>query len=238
MDIDRTVSVLLPVCNEGEVIEKVVNDWLIQIKTLPAGSNILIEDANSTDGTREILQRAEFQNPQYIKVFYRDDRDGFRNALLRLFDHSNADYIFVADTDGQYFVTDFPYFLKRAALGNDFVKGVKINRRDGFFRRFFSYLMNRFVVVFIGLPAIDYNSSHYLIRKDFLNSIRGEGFVFKYSLNVEVTLKALLANADYSIIYVKHQSRSQGVSRGNPPLKFMAFGITTIREIWNYKSNF
>jgi len=238
MDIDSTVSVLLPVCNEGEVIEKVVNDWLIQIKTLPSGSKILIEDANSTDGTREILRALEFKNPDFIEVFYRDDRDGFRNALHRLFDYSNADYLFVADTDGQYFVTDFPYFLKRAQLGHDFVKGVKINRRDGFFRRFFSYLMNRFIVVFIGLPAIDYNSSHYLIKRDCLSSIRGEGFIFKYSLNVEVTLKALLANVDYSIIYVKHQSRSQGVSRGNPPLKFMAFGLTTIREIWRYKSNF
>jgi glycosyltransferase involved in cell wall biosynthesis len=238
MEFNRTVSVLLPVCNEALVIEGVVRDWVNQIQGLPIGSKIYIDDANSTDGTREILQELCKEYPNLISIDFRSDRDGFKNALKRMFFLADGDFVFVADTDGQYFPTDFNFFLARANSGDLFVKGVKINRKDGLPRRFFSFLMNRIIVVFIGLPFLDYNSSHYLIERKLLNQILDQGLDFQFSINVEVTLKALLLNARYSIIYVRHQARTQGVSRGNPPVKFLLYGLKTVREIWNLKSNF
>jgi dolichol-phosphate mannosyltransferase len=238
MGFGHTVSILLPVCNESLVIERVVREWVDQIFELPEGSKIFIDDANSTDGTAEILRCLKDEFPSLIEIEFRPDRDGFKNAVSRLYGVADGQYVFVADTDGQYFASDFPYFLERVKAGDVFVKGVKINRKDGIPRRAFSFLMNRFVVVVIGLPFLDYNSSHYLIKKDLLDKIKDEGIKFKHSINVEITMKAILANIQYSIIYVRHQTRAQGVSRGNPPLKFLKFGLRTIQDIWKLKSDF
>lgn len=238
MYFDRTVSVLLPVCNERLVIDDVVRQWVSQIQDLPKGSKIYIDDANSTDGTREILRSLFNEYPKILSIDFRTDRDGFKNALKRMFTLADGEFVFVADTDGQYFPSDFDFFLTRANSGDLFVKGVKINRKDGLPRRFFSFLMNRLIVVFIGLPFLDYNSSHYLIERKLLNRIQDQGLNFRFSINVEVALKALLSNVQYSVIYVRHQARSQGVSRGNPPIKFLKYGLRTIKEIWELKSSF
>lgn len=239
MKFEKSVSVLLPVCNEVQTIESVIREWVVTLRALPAnGSRIIVEDGNSDDGTCELLEKLSNEYPEILKVLFHPARDGFKNALHRLFEQAESDYVFVADTDGQYMVSDFFFFLERASAGAKFVKGVKINRRDGLPRRFFSYLMNRFIVIFIGLPFIDYNSSHYMIDTFSLRKILNSKLTFKYSINTEVTLKALISNIDYSIVYVKHQSRSEGISRGNPPLKFLGYGLTTMKEIWNLKKNF
>jgi glycosyltransferase involved in cell wall biosynthesis len=239
---DFLVTVVIPVCNEGDVIEGVLQDWIQAIALSNVLVQILIEDANSTDGTRKILSKFEGEF-DFIRVSYRPDRDGFKNALIRMFQQVRSPWIFVADSDGQYLASDFQYFLDsiNQSGSNDvpwFIKGVKINRRDNFFRRISSFIMNRFIVILIGLPFLDYNSSHYLIRKELLDTMLEEGFKFKQSINVEVTMRAILSNKKYQILYVKHLPRVQGMSRGNPPLKFIRYGITTILDIWNLKSHF
>lgn len=236
------VTVIIPVCNEGDVIEGVINDWIKAIALSNLRVLILIEDANSTDGTGDVLSKFA-SNYDFIRVSFRPDRDGFKNALIRMFQQVQSPWIFVADSDGQYLASDFQYFMESINHWNSndvpwFIKGVKINRRDNFFRRFSSFMMNRFIVVLIGLPFLDYNSSHYLIRKELLDSMLEEGFSFRTSINVEVTMRALLSNKKYQILYVKHLPRVQGVSRGNPPLKFIRYGLSTIRDIWNLKSHF
>jgi glycosyltransferase involved in cell wall biosynthesis len=236
------VTVVIPVCNEGDVIDDVLNDWVEAIALSNLRVMILIEDANSTDGTGHVLLKyaADYD---FIRVSFRPDRDGFKNALIRMFQQVRSPWIFVADSDGQYLASDFQYFLDsiNQSGSNDvpwFIKGVKINRRDNFFRRISSFIMNRFIVILIGLPFLDYNSSHYLIRKELLDTMLEEGFKFKQSINVEVTMRAILSNKKYQILYVKHLPRVQGMSRGNPPLKFIRYGITTILDIWNLKSHF
>lgn len=236
------VTVVIPVCNEGDVIEGVLKDWIEAIARTNLKVLIFIEDANSTDGTRDVLSKFA-TDYDFIRVSFRPDRDGFKNALIRMFQEVRSPWIFVADSDGQYLASDFQYFLDSINQWNSndvpwFIKGVKINRRDNFFRRFSSFIMNRFIVVLIGLPFLDYNSSHYLIRKELLDTMLEEGFKFKQSINVEVTMRALLSNKKHQILYVKHLPRVQGVSRGNPPLKFIRYGVSTIRDIWNLKSNF
>ena len=239
---DFLVTVVIPVCNEGDVIEGVLQDWIQAIALSNVLVQILIEDANSTDGTRKILSKFEGEF-DFIRVSYRPDRDGFKNALIRMFQQVDTPWIFVADSDGQYLASDFKYFLDSVHQSNTndlpwFIKGVKINRRDNIFRRISSFMMNRFIVDLLGLPFLDYNSSHYLIRKELLDNMLKEGFNFKQSINVEVALRALLSNKKYQILYVRHLPREQGVSRGNPPLKFVSYGVTTIKDIWRLKANF
>ena len=235
-DLDLPVDILIPVCNEAHVIEGVICEWLEEIKKLPAGSKLIIEDAASTDGTMEILQK--FVTHPNCRITLHNERDGFSAALKRLFTRADNPLIFVADSDGQYLIDDFKYFVDKYQTGIDFVKGVKVNRRDSWPRRTFSFFFNRFIAVFLNLPPYDYNSSHYLISKKLLNRISENGWTFRSQINVEVGIKAILSNCNYSVIYVRHLSRSSGFSRANSPHKYLKHGLITMQDIWSIKNNF
>jgi acetolactate synthase-1/2/3 large subunit len=64
----------IPVCNEVQVIDGVITEWLNEVTRLPQGSKLIIEDAASTDGTVEILEKylenpTEYYLNEY-KTFY------------------------------------------------------------------------------------------------------------------------------------------------------------------------
>ena len=96
------VSIVMPVCNEVTVIDRVISEWTTMLNRLPDGSLLEIEDANSNDGTIDILRKWEDADPR-IKVTYFPERDGFTNALRRLLANAKNDWVFVSDSDGQYF---------------------------------------------------------------------------------------------------------------------------------------
>lgn len=236
-DFDHPISILVPVCNEVDVIDGVIQEWLEVLERLPRGTTLEFEDANSKDGTLEILldYADRFQS---IVVHQRPDRDGFSNAVKRLLRNSKNEWMFVADSDGQYYASDIENHLRKWRDGIQFVKGVKVNRQDGLFRRIFSFIINRFIVVYFGFPFLDYNSSHYLIHKELYRKLESEKWFFKYSVNIEITLRAILSNARYEVVYVKHSKRKQGVSRGNPPHKLIGYGLTAIKDIALLKSGY
>ena len=230
------IDIVIPVCNEVQVIDLVIEQWLAQLESLHPNSRIIVEDANSIDGTVEKLKK--WSEKENIAVHFRSDRDGFSKALLRLFSLSENDWVFVADSDGQYVVTDFEHFVTRAIDGTHFIKGVKVNRRDGFLRRGFSFVFNRYISIILNVPPYDYNSSHYLISRNLLDRVLLFGPTFRSQVNVEVALRALLSNAKFQIVYVKHNRRNHGISRENAPRKFLINGFITMRDVWNLKTNF
>ena len=230
------IDVVIPVCNEAQVIDLVIEQWLKQLESLHPDSRVIVEDANSDDGTIDLLKKWNLQ--ENVSVHFRSDRDGFSKALLRLFKVSQNDWVFVADSDGQYVVTDFEHFINRAIEGAQFIKGVKVNRRDGFLRRAFSFVFNRYISIFLNVPPYDYNSSHYLISRTLLEKVLLAGPSFRSQVNVEVALRALLSNSKFQIVYVKHNKRIHGFSRENAPRKFLINGFITMRDVWNLKTDF
>jgi glycosyltransferase involved in cell wall biosynthesis len=231
------ISVLIPVCNEVDVIKDVLDEWAIEILKLPPGSTVEFEDADSRDGTLEIL-KSYSDKYEFVRVYERANRDGFSNAVKRLLKNAKNDWMFVADSDGQYFASDIQFHLSKWKPGVEFVKGVKVNRQDGFWRRFLSFLINRFIVVYYGFPFLDYNSSHYLISKKLYKEIDPDSWFFSFSVNMEITLRSILSNRSYEVVWVRHSKRRKGVSRGNPPHKFLAYGIRAYKDLTKLKKTF
>lgn len=231
------ISILIPVCNEADVIESVLEEWIAVLPSLPAGSTLEFEDANSQDGTLEILNTYATRY-EFLRVYSRPDRDGFSMAVKRLLSNAKNDWMFVADSDGQYFANDIQFHLAKWHPGVEFIKGIKVNRQDGFWRRFLSFMINRFIVISYGFPFLDYNSSHYLISKKLYNDLEPDRWFFSFSVNMEIALRSILSNQGYQVVYVRHSKRKQGFSRGNPPHKFLAYGFRAYREIVRLKRTF
>jgi glycosyltransferase involved in cell wall biosynthesis len=81
------VSILMPVRNEADVIEMVIDEWVNDVfRYLPDGSEILLDDAASTDGTRQILE-CRCQKYPFLHVRFNERPDGFLAAARRLYIH-------------------------------------------------------------------------------------------------------------------------------------------------------
>ena len=161
----------MPVCNEADVIEDVVEEWVSEVLThLPAGSELLFDEAASTDGTRENLQRLTAKYP-FISVECRDKKDGFANAAKRLYGRARCPWVFFTDSDGQYVARDFWKLAKNIENGHDLIRGAKIGRKDPPIRRLASAIFNKIIQFLFNIDYLDFNSAFFLIRKEALHDI-------------------------------------------------------------------
>lgn len=116
------VSVLMPVCDEADVILDVIDEWARDVFAhLPAGSELLFDDC-STDGTTELIQQASGRHG--FVAMQRSPRDGFFKSAMRLYRSASCPLIFFTDSDGQYVPQDF-WKVAEHIVDHDMVHGAK-----------------------------------------------------------------------------------------------------------------
>jgi glycosyltransferase involved in cell wall biosynthesis len=231
------VSILMPVCNEKDVIESVIAEWVqTVIQYLPPGSELLIDDA-STDGTQDILKRMSACYP-FIKVFYQPRKDGFANAARRLYKEANCPWVFFTDSDGQYIAKDFWKLAKHINNGYDLIRGAKIGRKDPLLRRIASAIFNKIIQFLFNMSYLDFNSAFFLIKKPVLVDLLGNVNCMETLINTELLLRAELENHQIKQVYVLHRVRQFGVSRGLPPLKFVSQSLKGLHGLYKIKASY
>lgn len=228
------ISVLLPVYNESDVIEMVAREWVAVVESLPEGSVLEFEDGNSDDGTIEILSSLsrEFNS---IVVHFRQSRDGYCNAIRRLIIGARNEYVFIADSDGQYIASDLLNFLKYPFNPNVMLKGRKVRRCDPWPRRVFSFFLNRLVSSWFSMQIVDLNSCHYLIHKETFHKLLKRGLTFKSAINMELVLRYRLNAYPIINIPIGHKRRPNGPSRGIPYYKYLNYGIRALHDTFKLK---
>lgn len=237
-DLPEPVSILMPVCNEADVIEDVVEEWVREvISHLPIGSELLFDEAASTDGTREILQRLTIKYP-YINVEYYDTKDGFANAAKRLYGRAKCPWIFFTDSDGQYIASDFWKLAKHVDGNNDLIRGAKIGRKDPLFRRLASAIFNKIIQFLFNINYLDFNSAFFLVRKDALCDILSRLNCMPTLINTELLLRLELENYSIKQLYILHRERKFGVSRGLSPSQFIQQSFKAIRGLYAIKASY
>ncbi len=236
--LSEPVSILMPVSNEADVIEEVVEEWVRDvISHLPRGSEFLFDEAASNDGTREILQRLIIKYP-FINVEYQDKKDGFAKAARRLYGRAKCPWVFFTDSDGQYVASDFWKLAKHIEGRYDLIRGAKIGRKDPFIRRFASAVFNKIIQFLFNINYLDFNSAFFLIRKDALRDILGHLNCMPTLINTELLLRLELENYSIKQIYVLHRNRLFGVSRGLAPSAFMKHSIKAVRGLYAIKASY
>lgn len=236
--IKKPVSILMPVSNEADVIEDVINEWIFEvIQYLPKGSEFLFDEAASTDGTKEILKKFSKKYP-FIKVEYREKKDGFANAARRLYSRAKCPWIFFTDSDGQYVASDFWKLVVHLKKDFDLIRGAKIGRKDPIFRRVSSSLFNKIIQFLFNINYLDFNSAYFLIRREALADILPKLNCMPTLINTELLLRLELENYLIKQVYVGHRSRAFGVSRGLPPLGYISQAIKGLHGLYKIKASY
>lgn len=238
ISLKEPVSILMPVCNEADVIENVIEEWVSEvISHLPKGSELLFDEAASTDGTRDILQRLTIKYP-FIQVEYRDQKDGFANAARRLYERAKCPWIFFTDSDGQYIAKDFWKLAKHIEYNYDLIRGAKIGRKDPLIRRIASALFNKIIQFLFNINYLDFNSAFFLIRREALRDILTHLKCMPTLINTELLLRLELENYSIKQIYVLHRNRLFGVSRGLAPTAFFYHSMKAVKGLYDIKASY
>jgi dolichol-phosphate mannosyltransferase len=130
------LSIVMPVYNEGSVIEEVLDELRRDVCVHVKSSEIVMVNDASTDDTGAILDRLAAADDR-LKVHHAPHNGGHGPTLRRAFDESTGEWIFQIDSDGQQVAAEFTQLWERRADA-DLVMGVRTIRRNGPHRRIVS----------------------------------------------------------------------------------------------------
>jgi len=233
----ETVTVCMPVLNEVEVIQSVVEEWLEVINLLPEGSKLLIEDGGSWDGTRQILKDLENISSR-VSVIYKQAPEGFGKAALNLLRSAETHWVFFTDSDGQYVANDF-WKLWARRDDKDLIRGIKLGRKDPVFRRATSYIWNRLIYVMFQMPLADINVAFFLVRQEELSKVVEKCKFLDLLVVTEVMIRLITNNCRYgSDLYILHRERLNGKSRAIPARRLLSVGYSHFKGLRGIKNDF
>ncbi len=233
------VSILMPVYNEADIIQAVVEEWHQEvIAFLPPGSELLFDDA-SDDQTTQILQSLQERYP-YIQIHHAE-RDGFGNAAKRLYMAAKNPLIFFTDSDGQHLPDDFWRAAKAMcasdADGYDMLNGYKVGRKHPYYQIFGSALFNIFARLLFSSKGRDINSAFKLIRRSLIQDLVPKLEYIPTFINSELYIRAEKAGYRIHNIPVGHRARHIGESKVSTPISYFRHGLQSVRGMLALRKN-
>jgi glycosyltransferase involved in cell wall biosynthesis len=182
---DPVLSVVMPVFNERETIEEIIQRVLAVHMRIEL---IVIDDA-STDGTTEMLERLA---KEHTFVLLKQPRNGGKGAALRRgFAAVTGDLVIVQDADLEYSPEEYPQLTELICAGRaDVVYGSRFLGRHRVFL-LTHYMGNRLLTFIANLlfntMLTDMETCYKVMRTDVLRSmeLKSDGF----GIEPEITAK-------------------------------------------------
>ena len=182
------LTVVMPVYNEAEHIEKIVQAVL----AVKVDKELVIVDDCSKDGTRDKL--AAIAKLPGVRVLYHDVNQGKGAALRTGFAAAEGDLVLVQDADLEYDPQEYPTLLAPILSGKaDVVFGSRFVGGDSHRVLYFWHsLGNRFLTLFsnmmTNLNLTDMETCYKVFRRDLLQkiTIRENRFGFEPEITAKV----------------------------------------------------
>jgi glycosyltransferase involved in cell wall biosynthesis len=184
-----SLSVIIPVYNEGNTIVAVLNALIEQV---PDVTEVIVIDDGSADETARQVEEFIVAQPR-VRLIRHPSNRGKTEALKTGFAASTGDIVIVQDADLEYDPADIPDVIRPIRAGKaDVVYGSRfLVRRATRILYFRHYMANRFIT-FLSNLLTDYNFSdietcYKAFRGEIIRNMRitSSGFGFE----VEVTAK-------------------------------------------------
>jgi len=202
------ITVLLPVFNERDNLERVFEEIQASLDPLGKTYEVLFVDDGSTDGSLAVLKKLETDHPQ-VRVIEFEGNFGQSAALGAGFHDARGEVIVTLDSDGQNDPRDIPKLL--SLLENrsvDAVCGYRLKRNDSFMKRATSRFAN-WVRNGISADSVrDTGCSLKAFRRECLDD-------FFYFKGMHRFFPTLLRISGFTVVEapVNHRPRTRGLSK-------------------------
>jgi len=218
------VSVIINAYNEAGTIEKEILDIQKKILSRLPGSELIIAEDGSTDGTKEIIARC-VKVPGII-LLTSVQRKGYAGALKDAMGMAKNPSILFSDTGGKF---DFDDFWKLYNLRNEYslVIGVRSKRTDKLYRRFLTLAYNFVLCKYFRVDLADADSGFRIYSRELVAKLCSEEWVNTALIGSELALRTLFSGGEIGYVDIAYQQRT-GVSRGLPPRNTLKVIISVI----------
>lgn len=204
------ISVLIPLYNEKNCIEPLLDKLTQVMKKLEKNYEIIIVDDGSDDGSDEKLDEAinKYDN---LKIIRFRKNYGQTAALSAAIAECSGSIIVPMDADLQNDPEDIPKLLKKLEEGFDVVSGWRRKRKDNFFTKVIPSKIANFLVSLIsGVKLHDYGCSLKAYKKEVLDEFDLIGEMHRF-----IPILASWKGAKVTEIEVVHHQRKIGKSKYN-----------------------
>jgi dolichol-phosphate mannosyltransferase len=208
------ISVAAPCFNEEESIAAVVAEWDAILSLVPRGSEIVLCNDGSKDGTAAILAQLCDKYPR-LRVVTFEVNGGYGRALSAAIDATRGEYVVTIDSDGQFDLRDAMGLLGELEDGDyDCVTGFRKAKQDSLFRVLADRGLNRLVRLMFGIRLRDTNCALKVAKGDVLRGLRIEAR--GYPTPTEILLRLHAQGARLGEAGVSHRERQGGASKLHP----------------------
>ncbi len=176
------ISIVVPVYNEVENLEQLHQavHSALDAQTHLEWELILVDDG-STDGSQQMLEELNRDDPTYTRVIELRRNFGQTAAIAAGIDHANGDVIILMDADMQNDPADIPMMLDLIEQGYDMVSGWRQNRQDKLLTRILPSRMANGLISFVtGVHLHDYGCTLKAYRREVLTGFRLYGEMHRF----------------------------------------------------------
>ena len=150
------ISIVIPVFNEEKNLEELLERCLKTCQGMERDFEIILVDDGSSDESRNMIKRGAKQHPGKVVGLLLNRNYGQHSAIMAGFAETRGDIIVTLDADLQNPPEEIEKLVNKAEEGFDVVGTVRMNRRDTFFRRTASLMINKIVQMSTGVNMHDY----------------------------------------------------------------------------------
>jgi undecaprenyl-phosphate 4-deoxy-4-formamido-L-arabinose transferase len=207
MEDNIDISILVPVLNEEESLEELNARLEKALNSMARTYEIIYINDGSTDNTQSILEGLREKNNR-VRVIEFNRNYGQHMALFAGFQRSAGKIMVTIDADLQNPPEEIPRLVERADEGYDVVATYRRGRQDSIFRRWPSWLMNKYMAHFVGVRLKDYGCMLRAYSRAVVDSIN----LCEESSSYVPALANTYAKRIVEI-EVGHEERKRGVSK-------------------------
>jgi glycosyltransferase involved in cell wall biosynthesis len=204
----HSISIILPVYNEVECIEKTYDSIKKVMDAEEYSYEIIFVNDGSQDGTDKVLNQLSERAPR-VCVIHFSRNYGQTAAMMAGIDRACGDVLITIDADGQNDPRDIPRLLEKIDDGYDVVSGWRKDRQDRLLsRKIPSRIANWLISKVSGVKLKDYGCSLKAYRASVIKNVQLYGEMHRF-----IPIYARWYGARVIEIPVNHHARMSGTSK-------------------------
>jgi len=204
----RKVSVVVPVYNEEANLPRLLPRLVPVLEGLGRPWEVVFVDDGSRDRSLELLKEAARAHPGRVKAVELLRNAGQHMAIMAAFGETDGEYVVTLDADLQNPPEEIPKLVAKMDEGHDVVGTVRAKRKDSFFRKAASRLVNRTTALLTGMRLADYGCMLRGYHRDVVDVMTASDEVSTFI----PALAQLYARRPVEID-VAHEERAEGESK-------------------------